>query len=153
MRAERNVGLAGEHAPEQGSAVKLGGSADRGGADLDLANALAGQSPDRTAEYHAANSGPGDSAHAHRAGLPGRIEDEAFPALIAMLADVVVNGVHLAVERRVAPGRIHPAAKADYGHSLPKVDHVLLISVDGMHQVDLSLWIKNHPNGALAELA
>lgn len=42
------------------------------------------------------------------------------------------------------------AARAD---DVPKVDHVLLISVDGMHQVDLSLWIKNHPNGALAKLA
>jgi len=31
--------------------------------------------------------------------------------------------------------------------------HVLLISVDGMHEVDLRLWIKNHPNGALAALA
>jgi predicted AlkP superfamily pyrophosphatase or phosphodiesterase len=31
--------------------------------------------------------------------------------------------------------------------------HVLLISVDGMHEVDLRLWIKNHPSGPLAELA
>src|SRR5262249_11514657 len=34
-----------------------------------------------------------------------------------------------------------------------RVDHVLLISVDGMHEVDLQRWIKNHPEGALAELA
>jgi hypothetical protein len=33
------------------------------------------------------------------------------------------------------------------------VHHVLLISVDGMHAVDLDLWIKNHPSGALAGLA
>ena len=33
------------------------------------------------------------------------------------------------------------------------VQHVLLISVDGMHEVDLRLWIKGHPNGALAALA
>lgn len=34
-----------------------------------------------------------------------------------------------------------------------RVDHVLLISVDGMHEVDLRLWIKEHPESALAELA
>jgi hypothetical protein len=33
------------------------------------------------------------------------------------------------------------------------IQHVLLISVDGMHEVDLRLWIQNHPNGALAALA
>ena len=33
------------------------------------------------------------------------------------------------------------------------VQHVLLISVDGMHQVDLQLWVKSHPNGTLAALA
>ena len=30
---------------------------------------------------------------------------------------------------------------------------MLLISVDGMHEVDLRLWIKNHPKGTLAALA
>jgi hypothetical protein len=33
------------------------------------------------------------------------------------------------------------------------LSHVLLISVDGMHEVDLRLWIKDHPGGALAALA
>ena len=33
------------------------------------------------------------------------------------------------------------------------VQHVLLISVDGMHEVDLRLWINGHPSGALAALA
>jgi len=31
--------------------------------------------------------------------------------------------------------------------------HVLLISVDGMHEVDLRLWVQNHPKGALAQLS
>jgi hypothetical protein len=31
--------------------------------------------------------------------------------------------------------------------------HVLLISIDGMHQVDLQRWIQNNPHGGLAELA
>src|SRR5216684_1233556 len=33
------------------------------------------------------------------------------------------------------------------------IRHVLLLSVDGMHEVDLRLWISNHPGGALAALA
>ncbi len=31
--------------------------------------------------------------------------------------------------------------------------HVLLLSVDGMHEVDLRLWVTSHAGGALAELA
>jgi Type I phosphodiesterase / nucleotide pyrophosphatase len=31
--------------------------------------------------------------------------------------------------------------------------HVLLISVDGMHSIDLSRWIESHPNGNFAKLA
>ena len=31
--------------------------------------------------------------------------------------------------------------------------HVLLISVDGMHEVDLRLWVQAHPGGALATLS
>lgn len=43
----------------------------------------------------------------------------------------------------------------DRGHRghRSSVQHVLLISVDGMHQVDLSRWVNNHPNGALATLS
>ena len=32
-------------------------------------------------------------------------------------------------------------------------DHVLMISVDGMHAVDLSNYISSHPNSTLATLA
>ena len=52
-----------------------------------------------------------------------------------------------------------PAARADDDrdggerNKGPKVDHVLLISVDGMHKVDLEKWIIGHPSGALAGLA
>src|ERR1700736_6186419 len=35
----------------------------------------------------------------------------------------------------------------------PRIKHVLVISVDGMHQADLDWYLKNHPNSALAELA
>jgi len=32
-------------------------------------------------------------------------------------------------------------------------NHVLLVSVDGMHSIDLSRWIESHPNGNFAKLA
>src|SRR5229473_5885532 len=35
----------------------------------------------------------------------------------------------------------------------PRVDHVLLISVDGMHAIDLENYVNAHPRSALAELA
>lgn len=40
----------------------------------------------------------------------------------------------------------HPAVGRDYRH-------VLLISVDGMHAVDLNNWIRNHPASNFAKLA
>src|ERR1700704_97069 len=33
------------------------------------------------------------------------------------------------------------------------VDHVLLISVDGLHALDVERYIESHPNSALAELS
>jgi len=39
-----------------------------------------------------------------------------------------------------------PAVGSDY-------EHVLLISVDGMHAVDLANWIQSHPNSNFAKLA
>lgn len=45
------------------------------------------------------------------------------------------------------------AARADDDRRGAGVQHVLLISVDGMHEVDLRLWVRNHPRGALAKLA
>jgi len=48
------------------------------------------------------------------------------------------------------------AARAD-DDARPAVDshykHVLLVSVDGMHAVDLKNWIQSHPKGSLAKLA
>jgi hypothetical protein len=34
-----------------------------------------------------------------------------------------------------------------------KIRHVLVISIDGMHSLDLALWVKNNPNSAIATLA
>src|ERR1700724_454933 len=33
------------------------------------------------------------------------------------------------------------------------IDHVLLISVDGLHALDVTRYIEGHPNSALAELS
>src|SRR5271169_1251311 len=33
------------------------------------------------------------------------------------------------------------------------IQHVLLISIDGLHALDVSRFIESHPNSALAELA
>jgi hypothetical protein len=43
----------------------------------------------------------------------------------------------------------------DDRHSQSKHDykHVLLISVDGMHSIDLTRWIESHPGGHFAQLA
>ena len=43
-----------------------------------------------------------------------------------------------------------PSASADHKG---QISHVLLISVDGMHQSDLDWYIANHPNSELAKLA
>jgi len=34
-----------------------------------------------------------------------------------------------------------------------KIRHVLVISIDGMHSLDMALWVKNNPNSALAKLS
>src|SRR4029077_10098806 len=44
-----------------------------------------------------------------------------------------------------------PAVAKD-GDDLKKVEHVLLISVDGMHQSDLAWYVQTHPKSTLAKL-
>ena len=41
----------------------------------------------------------------------------------------------------------------DKKHSDKSIQHVLLISVDGLHSVDVANYTKNHPKSAMAELA
>ena len=38
-------------------------------------------------------------------------------------------------------------------HGRGRVDHVLLVSVDGLHQQDLDWWVGHHPDSTLAALA
>jgi len=45
------------------------------------------------------------------------------------------------------------AARADSERSLDRVQHVLLISVDGLHAVDLSNFVQQHPESTLAALS
>jgi hypothetical protein len=45
------------------------------------------------------------------------------------------------------------SAHPDHHHGKPEIRHVLLISVDGMHQSDLDWYIANHPSSELAKLA
>jgi len=49
----------------------------------------------------------------------------------------------------------HPARAAEYPTPAvgTKYQHVLLISVDGLHAVDLTNWIEAHPAGNIAKLA
>ncbi|HLY74339.1 MAG TPA: alkaline phosphatase family protein [Planctomycetota bacterium] len=61
---------------------------------------------------------------------------------VAVLGALLAAGVFLPSALAV------PAPKAGH-HSR----HVLLISVDGMHSIDLINWVKAHPGSALAELA
>ena len=48
-----------------------------------------------------------------------------------------------------------PFAGAPLSHAQngPRITHVLVISIDGMHSRDMQTWIANNPNSALAGLA
>ena len=50
-------------------------------------------------------------------------------------------------------GSAAASAHSDHHHRPPQIRHVLLISVDGMHQSDLNWYIANHPSSELAKLA
>jgi hypothetical protein len=73
-----------------------------------------------------------------------------------------MNGVvKFGVAAAIAAGAIGGSAAAvsahsdnrDHGHRGSRISHVLLISVDGMHQSDLDWYIANHPGSELAKLA
>ena len=44
------------------------------------------------------------------------------------------------------------ASAHDDGHGHAAVDHVLLLSIDGLHQQDLAWWVGHHPDSTLARL-
>src|SRR5882757_402587 len=53
----------------------------------------------------------------------------------------------------LGPALATPASANDGWGGKKKIKHVLLVSVDGMHALDVANYVKNHPGSALAELA
>ena len=57
-----------------------------------------------------------------------------------------IAALAIAVPAAASPSRAAVARHAE-------IKHVLLISVDGMHQSDLDWYVANHPHSELARLA
>ncbi len=75
----------------------------------------------------------------------GRVHRGAIAALAVGTIGAIATGVPAAVFA-------HPSE--DHGrHHERSIAHVLLISVDGLHQSDLEWYISNHPESELAKLA
>jgi hypothetical protein len=67
---------------------------------------------------------------------------------VSVIAAALIGGSAAAVSAHSDHGD-----HGDHGHRSPGIQHVLLISVDGMHQSDLNWYIANHPGSELAKLA
>ena len=68
----------------------------------------------------------------------------------SLLAVVVALVLGLAL----AAGAVsaHPWHHGERGHRAARVSHVLLISVDGLHQSDVSWYVRTHPASEIAQL-
>lgn len=65
-----------------------------------------------------------------------------------------VRAVGLALIVAVVVGaEAHAATQARRAHDTSPASHVLLLSVDGLHQSDLAWWVHTHPHSVLATLA
>ena len=75
-----------------------------------------------------------------------------FPALVA--AGLSVSVLTAAGGLTIAGGLTATAAERSTSHvpSAPPARHVLLLSVDGLHQSDLAYYVSAHPGSALARL-
>jgi hypothetical protein len=79
-----------------------------------------------------------------RFGLPSRIKEiQLKQRLLAVALSAGLIGATIP-----APGRAND--ELGDGH---KIRHVLLISVDGLHALDVARYVESHPNSALAELS
>ncbi len=67
---------------------------------------------------------------------------------VSVIAAALIGGSAAAVSAHSDHGD-----HGDHGHRSRGIQHVLLISVDGMHQSDLNWYIANHPDSELAKLA
>ncbi|MEV6056009.1 hypothetical protein [Streptomyces sp. NPDC052107] len=63
------------------------------------------------------------------------------------------RSVTAAAAALAAVGALTAAAAPGSAHPHPAARHVLLLSVDGLHQTDLAWYIVRHPHSALAGLA
>jgi hypothetical protein len=61
------------------------------------------------------------------------------------------RSIALALSAMLLAGTLPPRAAADRDHR--EIRHVLLISVDGLHALDVARYVRTHPNSALAELS
>src|SRR5438477_6067322 len=64
------------------------------------------------------------------------------------------NKFAVAMAVALAPAAFVPGASADsHINERNHIRHVLLISVDGLHALDVANFVQSHPNSALAELS
>ncbi len=75
--------------------------------------------------------------------MSGRFRRQAFAAIAA---DAMAVGIPVAA----ASG--HEDRGHGHGHHHRAIKHLLLISVDGLHQSDLEWYVANHPGSELAKL-
>jgi hypothetical protein len=77
--------------------------------------------------------------------MRGRFRKGAFAALAA-------GALIIAIPVATAAGDDLGGGGHHHHHHHQKITHVLLISVDGLHQSDLSWYVANHPTSELAKL-
>jgi hypothetical protein len=86
--------------------------------------------------------------------MRGRLRKGAFAALAA---GALAVGIPMTAVARHDHGRGHGHNHGHDGggghHRQHGIKHVMLISVDGLHQSDLNWYVANHPGSELAKLA
>jgi Type I phosphodiesterase / nucleotide pyrophosphatase len=78
--------------------------------------------------------------------MRGRLRKGAFAAVAA-------GALAVGIPVTAAAGHDRHRGGADHGRHAHAIKHVMLISVDGLHQSDLDWYVANHPGSELAKLA
>src|SRR5664279_6002955 len=78
--------------------------------------------------------------------MRGRLTKGAFAALAA-------GALAIGIPVTAAAGHDRRHGSGDHRRHEHAIKHVLLISVDGLHQSDLQWYVANHPGSELAKLA
>jgi hypothetical protein len=68
-------------------------------------------------------------------------------------AGALILTLTLGTTAATAAGKPHRSEASTSPERGRDLEHVLLISVDGMHQSDLNWYVRHHPGSALARLA